>query len=54
LVVPDSDIGKDHIKQAVETFQKENPGYTVEIKGGYGNPTPPEAQTPPATEGAAQ
>lgn len=51
LVVPDSDIDKDYIKQAVKTFQDENPGYTVEIKGGYGNPTPPSAETQPENGG---
>ena len=40
LVVPDDSVNADYIKNAVAQFEKDNPGYTVEVKGGYGNPTP--------------
>lgn len=55
LVVPDS-YDKETVDQAVENFKKNNPGVSVDIKTGYGDPTPKttkEESTPAETEPAA-
>ena len=40
LVVPDDSVDAEYIQKAIEEFMAANPGYTVEVKGGYGNPSP--------------
>lgn len=44
LVVPDDAVNAQYVKDAVANFQKDYPGYTVVVKGGYGNPTPEPAE----------
>lgn len=46
LVVPDSS-DMESVQKIVDAYMKENPGVTVEIKTGYGDPKPVE---PPAEE----
>lgn len=40
LVVPDDAKDEQYIRDAVAEFEKNHENYTVEIKAGYGNPTP--------------
>lgn len=40
LVVPDDAKDEQYIRDAVAEFEKNHENYTVEIKTGYGNPTP--------------
>jgi hypothetical protein len=42
LVVPD-DADPAIVQQAIEQFKQDHPGVDVEVKSGYGNPTPPGA-----------
>lgn len=42
IVVPDSQVTSQTLRDAIKVFQLENPGVVVEVKGGYGDPTPPK------------